>query len=320
MVTTTTSPGLVNIDPIQGLENYVNDIKPFHTKVFEVLAEYVYTDYVNVTIVDQNVIAVDVTQADALDPTFNENGGFTYASGSGNVQWAPTNITEMFDFFITAPTPTTLAITSTDVTNAILNFAGNVTSDFELNDLIVVTGSTSGNDGYYQLLSVGYNATTSQTVVTLNTLAGTDGTTGSVTIYHTDTTSNFAYPIASADVGPVTIEDPVTGTSFSVSTFTVAGNVTRAIQPGSVFQGVTALNTPPTKLYHAEVVQFIPSFNSDGSRNRSGDTTIIGVKLDSVFTDNVISSGFLIPYNITGYDGRYDGPYDQMAGYLGISD
>src|SRR5271157_5091393 len=49
---TTTAPGLVVLDPIQGLIDYVNVIKPYHTKIFEVDFEFVYTDYIMTTISD----------------------------------------------------------------------------------------------------------------------------------------------------------------------------------------------------------------------------------------------------------------------------
>jgi diacylglycerol kinase family enzyme len=40
------------LDPVQGLVDFVNDIKPYHTKIVEVLVEYVQTDKVNVTVND----------------------------------------------------------------------------------------------------------------------------------------------------------------------------------------------------------------------------------------------------------------------------
>lgn len=310
MTDTTTFPGLVSIDPIAGLIGYVQDIKPYHTKVFETLVEYVYTDYVNVNIVDRNVLAIDMVEADALNPTINEDGDLS----------VPTSITEMFDFFITAPIPGTATLSSTNVATEIVSFTGNITSDFQIGDLIVITGSATGNNGKYLLLTIGYDNTTTKTNITLNSLSGINGTTGTVTIYHTDTTYSFVFPIQSAVVGPIVVTEPVTGTIFNVSTITVPGNATRAIQAGSIFQAVPTL--PPTitpHLYHAAFVQFIPSFNTDGSRNPPGDVTVIGVELDAVFTDAVINTGFVIPYNITGYDDRYDAPYDGMAGYRIIS-
>lgn len=41
-----------NLDPVQGLVDYVLDIKPYHTKIIEVLVEYVYEEKVDVTITE----------------------------------------------------------------------------------------------------------------------------------------------------------------------------------------------------------------------------------------------------------------------------
>ncbi|MGI0075811.1 MAG: hypothetical protein ACREAU_00200, partial [Nitrosopumilaceae archaeon] len=45
--------GIKQIDPVEGLVQYVLDIKPYHTKIIEVLVEYLHTDPLNVTILDE---------------------------------------------------------------------------------------------------------------------------------------------------------------------------------------------------------------------------------------------------------------------------
>lgn len=40
------------LDPIQGLIDYVEDIKPYHTKIIEVMIEYVYDDKTNAIVRD----------------------------------------------------------------------------------------------------------------------------------------------------------------------------------------------------------------------------------------------------------------------------
>ena len=47
-------------DPVQGLIDYVKDVKPFHTKILEVWVEYIYGDAVNGTIVDEMRMEVDI--------------------------------------------------------------------------------------------------------------------------------------------------------------------------------------------------------------------------------------------------------------------
>lgn len=43
-----------NLDPVQGLVDYVQDVKPYHTKVIEVLIEYVFTDHIGVKAVEND--------------------------------------------------------------------------------------------------------------------------------------------------------------------------------------------------------------------------------------------------------------------------
>jgi len=46
------------LDPVQGLIDYVNDVKPFHTKVIETLVEYVGFESVNTTISEQYIMEI----------------------------------------------------------------------------------------------------------------------------------------------------------------------------------------------------------------------------------------------------------------------
>ena len=41
---------IIQLDPVQGLVDYIEDIKPYHTKVVEILTEYVYNEAVDITI------------------------------------------------------------------------------------------------------------------------------------------------------------------------------------------------------------------------------------------------------------------------------
>lgn len=47
-------------DPVQGLIDYVKDVKPFHTKILEVWVEYIYTDAVSGRVVDAMKMVVDI--------------------------------------------------------------------------------------------------------------------------------------------------------------------------------------------------------------------------------------------------------------------
>jgi hypothetical protein len=46
------------LDPVRGLVNYALDVKPYHTKIVEVLVEYVYQELVGVVIADRSVMDI----------------------------------------------------------------------------------------------------------------------------------------------------------------------------------------------------------------------------------------------------------------------
>ena len=52
--------GLKTLDPVQGLVDYINDVKPYHTKIIEVLIEYVYGENVDVTILEDPQFIIDL--------------------------------------------------------------------------------------------------------------------------------------------------------------------------------------------------------------------------------------------------------------------
>lgn len=55
-----TTNSLKLLDPVQGLVDFVLDIKPYHTKIVEVLIEYVYNEFVDVTILDDLHTKIDL--------------------------------------------------------------------------------------------------------------------------------------------------------------------------------------------------------------------------------------------------------------------
>lgn len=98
---------LFRIDPTQGLVDYVNAVKPYHTKLLEVLVEYVYTERVDITVGERWKWNMAFTRPDSE---------IVYTCGYG-VRWDP--------YGITAPesTPTSLIVNATgklfvDVTTA----------------------------------------------------------------------------------------------------------------------------------------------------------------------------------------------------------
>ena len=53
------------LDPIQGFVDYINDIKPYHTKIAEVLIEYQQVELVDITIIEDLQFVIDMFRPDA---------------------------------------------------------------------------------------------------------------------------------------------------------------------------------------------------------------------------------------------------------------
>lgn len=94
MATTTKCSGVRTLDPVQGLADYVNDIKPYHTKIIEVLVEYVYEEKVNVTVLDDSQWVIDIARpSESPVATLCDDGYSTHPFGDSNM------------WFIASPTP-----------------------------------------------------------------------------------------------------------------------------------------------------------------------------------------------------------------------
>lgn len=61
-----------NRDPLQGLIDYVNHIKPFHTKIAEIRVEYRYEDLVNVVISEYIHMDIHMDLFEMITNTFTE--------------------------------------------------------------------------------------------------------------------------------------------------------------------------------------------------------------------------------------------------------
>jgi len=66
-------------DPVQGLIDYILDIKPYHSKVLEVLMEYIYTDAINVSI--SETLEIDGILSSGPHFVFCAEGWDTYPWG-----------------------------------------------------------------------------------------------------------------------------------------------------------------------------------------------------------------------------------------------
>lgn len=57
---------LTQLDPVQGLVDYVEFVKPYHTKVLEVLVEYIHTDCIDVTITEDFYLSLGMPDPELL--------------------------------------------------------------------------------------------------------------------------------------------------------------------------------------------------------------------------------------------------------------
>lgn len=195
MSTITTAPGLLTIDPIQGLVDYVSDIKPFHTKIFEVLFEYIYTDNVNTTVVDTLVMTIDDNQTyftSSVDPAipnpqssvtansfwFDPTTSTLYIRHFDNLSWdvyqtglsANPNPTTSVDTAVTEFVETIsfnwggnydYPIVSMDLGNNQVSIAGN------LSNAIIVGDITEIDTIISSVTAIAYDPTNNVTIVTM---------------------------------------------------------------------------------------------------------------------------------------------------------
>jgi len=92
---------LFRIDPTEGLVKFVTDVKPYHTKILDVLVEYVYDEKVNVVVTDRWKWVMHLTNTgwllrDAFDPltgTKHQTTDVVRACGYG-LTWDPVHTPE----------------------------------------------------------------------------------------------------------------------------------------------------------------------------------------------------------------------------------
>jgi hypothetical protein len=69
--------GLRILDPVEGLIDYIDNIKPFHTKVIETLVEYTYEETIGITVADRVNIATELLHPYGNEGTQTCSGGFS---------------------------------------------------------------------------------------------------------------------------------------------------------------------------------------------------------------------------------------------------
>lgn len=79
-------------DPVQGLVDFVLDIKPYHTKIMQVLVEYVYFDQFVATFSEQLEMVIDLKSAPSHFAVCEDSGWAMYPWGLMNDDSDPFNI------------------------------------------------------------------------------------------------------------------------------------------------------------------------------------------------------------------------------------
>jgi len=119
------------LDPVQGLVDYILDIKPYHTKVIEILTEYVYDEIVDVTVTEDLHIDVgmffgdvpgDVPMSEQIQ-TVGGFGGHTTYGGFTSWPVIPPSVTHVNGPFVDAPL-------GYDIVNDTLTLSGDRTKQY----------------------------------------------------------------------------------------------------------------------------------------------------------------------------------------------
>lgn len=144
---------LMRIDPTQGLIDYVNTVKPYHSKILEVLVEYVYQEQIAATIGERwnwNVAFASQTDQDIV-----------YSCGYG-YRWDPMGVispeTTPMAQIVNATGKLYIDIATTIGSN-IINITRNTTAhSFSMYDGVVFTTDASTpflSDGYTDVIAPG---------------------------------------------------------------------------------------------------------------------------------------------------------------------
>lgn len=164
-------------DPVQGLIDYVNDTKPYHSKIVDVFVEYIYTD----------VMDISVSETLQIDTLFDVNETERGCEGGFDTQG--------YDVYFTNVLPE-IAITGIDFGTNTIFISEDNTVLFPSTKTVVISDSTD-NDGTYTVLSSVYNATFDRTEVVLVELLISGTVDGTINSYIVDGTNT---PLSSFDV------------------------------------------------------------------------------------------------------------------------
>ena len=225
------------LDPIQGFVDYINDIKPYHTKIAEVLIEYQQVELVDITIIEELEFIIDMFRPD--DRVFDGvvcPGGydtFPYGGTSSDVVTDVDPVTDTFTI-LGNRAPAYLPGSKISVFSQIVHaplpiiFAGQDETDY---DGTVDNGTFVGGNG---LIATPYTPA--------DTITLSDGSV--ITVDAVDGNGDVTqFTVTTSGITGVTIGIPLTQTSTSGTgvAFTLtpeANNVTNVVDPDGLHFGV----------------------------------------------------------------------------------
>ena len=162
-------------DPVQSLVDFAQDIKPYHTKIVEVLVDYIYSETMNVSVEDR---------ADWLiDTEFDYHQAFC-DNGFGVPEWGGPNIpvldrTVDGQLLVDTNNDPTLSIMIVNITNTnVIHVVGKLPNDVVVEDLAYLfpagtkfdVTSSFGNDGRWMSDGALYNSTTHTTQIIVSSI------------------------------------------------------------------------------------------------------------------------------------------------------
>ena len=146
-LTTTACGNLITLDPVQGLVDYVLDIKPYHTKIVEVLIEYVYQENVDVIVIDETLINVDLIYP---EPPFTPVE-LSCHDGFGAIPYGGFGV-----YPIISPNPTIsfYDYPAIDVSTNSFTIPGDRTGDFKPGTIINIVSYVEDFNNLYQIVDI----------------------------------------------------------------------------------------------------------------------------------------------------------------------
>jgi len=169
------------LDPVQGLVDYVNDIKPYHTKVIESLVEYVSQELVDVTLLENYLLDIEMEYLYDINKLGCSDGGFGslpyddpdviailspdpsktvpefpaitsnsfIVLGDQRALFTPSsNLTFKITSFIEDRIIDVTASSGSPVTGGLFTVLGDKTAQYSVNDIFTVSGSLYNDTGY----------------------------------------------------------------------------------------------------------------------------------------------------------------------------